>query len=194
VQAQRPPRNGDWNNVTKDRGDRRDPRDEKSARTTKSPILAKIAQRLPEQYRSVDRDLDGQIGLYEWSKTDYATFARLDLNGDGFLTPQELSRATAAKSAPTRTTASGTASVASTTTPAAGDSTTTPAADTSMPSGGPAEATFNVLDKDKDGRITEAEWKASLLPPIKFKAAGINPQFPMSRDEFFRDYPKAYGQ
>lgn len=37
-----------------------------------------------------DRDRDGQIGLYEWPRRERSLFTRLDLNGDGFLTPQEL--------------------------------------------------------------------------------------------------------
>jgi Ca2+-binding EF-hand superfamily protein len=45
---------------------------------------------LPSEYRSYDKDGDGQIGLYEWPKNRIAEFARLDLNDDGFLTLSEL--------------------------------------------------------------------------------------------------------
>ncbi|WP_010587681.1 LCCL domain-containing protein [Schlesneria paludicola] len=45
---------------------------------------------LPEAYRSLDKNGDGQIGLYEWDRAKFAEFRKLDKNGDGFLTPQEL--------------------------------------------------------------------------------------------------------
>jgi Ca2+-binding EF-hand superfamily protein len=47
---------------------------------------------LPDEYRPLDTDHDGQIGLYEWKAAGrpIAKFLELDLNGDGFLTPDEL--------------------------------------------------------------------------------------------------------
>ncbi len=45
---------------------------------------------LPKEYESKDKNGDGQIGMYEWERSKYAEFAKLDKNGDGFLTPQEL--------------------------------------------------------------------------------------------------------
>ncbi len=45
---------------------------------------------LPQEYAALDKNGDGQIGMYEWSRTKYAEFVKLDKNGDGFLTPQEL--------------------------------------------------------------------------------------------------------
>src|SRR5262249_51092690 len=53
---------------------------------------------LPEQYRSKDKDKDGQIGMYEWPRNDFATFRKLDLNHDGFLTAAELTRGQSSKS------------------------------------------------------------------------------------------------
>src|SRR5262249_37765182 len=78
---------GSWKNGGGKGNDRK-----RSDRTAPSKGSAKATQKLPEQYRSRDTDGDGQIGLYEWSKNDYAGFAKLDLNGDGFLTPQELTK------------------------------------------------------------------------------------------------------
>ena len=45
---------------------------------------------LPKEYQLYDKNGDGQIGLYEWERSKYAEFKRLDKNHDGFLTPQEL--------------------------------------------------------------------------------------------------------
>ena len=45
---------------------------------------------LPKEYHTKDKDGDGQLGLYEWERSKYAEFAKLDKNGDGFLTPLEL--------------------------------------------------------------------------------------------------------
>ena len=47
---------------------------------------------LPKEYQALDKNGDGQIGLYEWARTKYAEFAKLDKNHDGFLTPQELTK------------------------------------------------------------------------------------------------------
>jgi Ca2+-binding EF-hand superfamily protein len=45
-------------------------------------------------YASLDRDLDGQIGLYEWKEAGrrIAEFLPMDLNNDGFLTVDEYFR------------------------------------------------------------------------------------------------------
>jgi hypothetical protein len=45
---------------------------------------------LPKEYETWDKNGDGQIGMYEWERSKYAEFVKLDKNGDGFLTPQEL--------------------------------------------------------------------------------------------------------
>jgi len=45
---------------------------------------------LPQEFAALDKNGDGQIGMYEWSRTKYAEFVKLDKNGDGFLTAQEL--------------------------------------------------------------------------------------------------------
>jgi hypothetical protein len=45
---------------------------------------------LPKEYEARDKNGDGQIGLYEWDRSKYSEFAKLDKNGDGFLTPSEL--------------------------------------------------------------------------------------------------------
>lgn len=49
---------------------------------------------LPENYQKYDKNNDGQIGMYEWDRSKYAEFRKLDKNHDGFLTPQELTTRT----------------------------------------------------------------------------------------------------
>ena len=99
------------------------------------------SSRLPKEYQALDKNGDGQIGLYEWERSKYAEFRKLDKNHDGFLTPQELTVKSAVTVAAATTT---------TTTPAA---TTTP---TALPDPGNLENykallgqsfTFNVTGK-----------------------------------------------
>ncbi len=45
---------------------------------------------LPASVRSLDKDGDGQIGLYEWPREKISQFTDLDGDKDGFLTPEEL--------------------------------------------------------------------------------------------------------
>jgi len=49
---------------------------------------------LPSEYVEKDKNMDGQIGLYEWSRSDLPAFHQLDLDRDGFLTPFEILKAT----------------------------------------------------------------------------------------------------
>lgn len=54
-------------------------------------VKSRLVPALPKEYEARDKNGDGQIGMYEWDRTKYAEFMKLDKNGDGFLTPQELS-------------------------------------------------------------------------------------------------------
>jgi len=159
----------------------------------------RLSADLPEQYASRDTNQDGQLGLYEWPKTDWATFKRLDLNGDGFVTPQELERSN-------RSTATASAATTSGAAPATGGSAATPGPAASKPASAeanprqeskpaerpaanPAETAFNLLDRDKDAAISEEEWQRSLTTKSRFERAGITVSFPISKADFIRQYP-----
>jgi hypothetical protein len=175
--------------------------------------------KLPEQYRARDKDKDGQIGLYEWDRRDYATFRKLDLNHDGFLTADELTRkppsrspasVAAAPARPAAPASSGTgtasesspaagtdtAATSSTEKPAAAAGDAPAAATASNPSGAgrsDTERQWELLDKDGDGKLTEAEWGKSILTKMKFAKAGIAVSFPMTQEEFVRLYSQLPG-
>jgi EF-hand domain pair len=160
-----------------------------------------VTIKLPEQYRSRDTNKDGQIGMYEWPRSDYTTFRKLDLNHDGFLTPQELTASSSSRSPPPAITATppgapGPAVVATTTAAVAAspaesvDGTAAAPAPQATGSRTEAERFFELMDKDKNGKITEDEFKRSILVSKKFSDAGIAATFPLSRDEFTRLYPQ----
>jgi len=159
------------------------------------------ALKLPDQYRSRDLDKDGQIGMYEWPKSDYATFRRLDLNHDGFLTPQELTPTASNKPAapPVAVTqyppdaAAAEVRTSNTAEPAAAGS----AVSSPAPAAGQrseAERFFELMDKDKNDKVTEDEFKKSFLMSKKFSDAGISLSFPVTREEFIRQYPQPAGK
>ncbi len=54
----------------------------------------KLPPNLPAWFTQYDTDRDGQIGLYEWKAAgqDIARFEAMDINGDGFLTVEEVLR------------------------------------------------------------------------------------------------------
>ncbi len=63
--------------------------------TEKHPTVyraGKLPPNLPGWFGQLDTDADGQVGLYEWKAAGrpIAEFAKMDLNGDGFLTAEEV--------------------------------------------------------------------------------------------------------
>jgi Ca2+-binding EF-hand superfamily protein len=156
---------------------------------------------LPEAYRARDKDGDNQIGMYEWPANDYSAFMKLDTNGDGFLTPRELERG------PRSAASSGTAGLASSGSDArrggsaanrggssgaessedGNSGATAPAAVVNPVS--PAETAFNLLDRNKDGTISDEEWQRSISVKGLFERAGATVSLPMSKEDFLKAYP-----
>jgi hypothetical protein len=56
--------------------------------------VGKLPKGLPPWFAQLDKDNDGQVGLYEWKAAGKATteFLSMDANGDGFLTAEEVLR------------------------------------------------------------------------------------------------------
>ncbi len=54
--------------------------------------VGKLPSNLPDWFEETDKDLDGQVGLYEWRKTEkpFDEFVGMDRNDDGFLTAEEV--------------------------------------------------------------------------------------------------------
>jgi hypothetical protein len=179
-----------------------DPSSENKPAPPKPRIRWPKAPKLPEQYRSKDTDKDGQIGMYEWPRSDYRTFRKLDLNHDGFLTADELIRGPSKGSAPpvvASAAASPPAPAATNSAPSSAAPSETPNPDSAppaaaapapaaAPAGSDAERQWDVLDKDKDGKVTEEEWGRSYFARPKFRDAGVAVTFPLARDEFIRLY------
>lgn len=169
----------------------------------------KFTIKLPDEYRAKDVDKDNQIGMYEWPKSDWAKFRTLDLNSDGFLTPQELTRKSKSKRSDPVVVASKPSGGSSSTSDSSGSETSKPGASgsssTKPNSDGPptalpaneveqqAERFFKSTDKDDNSKITEEEVKKSILVRVKFEKAGIAPSYPLSKEEFIRLYVQAAG-
>jgi len=73
--------------------------------------FGKMPKDLPEWFEKSDTDKDGQIGLYEWKQAGKSAreFETMDLNGDGFVTVEELLRHQKAKKDTDTTSAAGAA-------------------------------------------------------------------------------------
>ncbi len=163
----------------------------------KSPIPPAT---LPAQYVARDTNRDGQIGLYEWSKTDISTFNRLDTNRDGFLVPSELANPGSGGAAPAVTSTTGTTSTPAAT--GAGSFTTTtvsaaakpaaPAGPSADPKVAAAESAFDFLDSSgtKDGLLSAEEWERSRGARKMFTDAKVEVQIPLTKAKFVENYVK----
>ena len=159
---------------------------------------------LPAQYVARDTNRDGQIGMYEWSRSDLATFNRLDTNRDGFLVPAELinpgSGAGGAVVASPSTAsavpaATGSVPTASPSAPVQSAATGTPAAASASsadPKVAAAESAFDFLDSSgaKDGVLSAEEWERSRNARKLFTDAKVEIQLPLTKAKFVENYVK----
>jgi EF hand len=147
----------------------------------------RITMKLPDQYKNRDTNRDGQIGFYEWNRNDYAGFQKLDHNDDGFLTPQELARGPRKAASGTRAQrgSSSSSSLAD-----SGRSTASPpVSDAPAPAKNAGETMFTMLDRNKDGSVSQDEWDRSFAAKGLFGRYGVNVTLPISRADFIRIYP-----
>lgn len=158
----------------------------------------RISPLLPSSFLSYDMDQDGQVALSEWRKGKrgpVSQFMQYDLDGDGFLTAKELMKANAVAAAPTApatapsSSAPGAASNPATPPPSA------PMAPVTVSAADALKATgaFDLLDKDKSGTITEAEWSVSRRLKPLFEKGGYNLANPMNKNEFIQGYVRVGG-
>jgi hypothetical protein len=143
---------------------------------------------LPSELSGRDKNGDGQIALYEWDRKKYAEFAKLDKNGDGFLTPAELLPKGALKTLYARTPEPG---------KSGGKEGAPP---TSTPTSGSTEqdslerearAIFARLDESKDGSIDETEWARSQRTRQWIESTGVTVSLPISPDTLIAYYRRA---
>jgi len=152
------------------------------------------------------------------SRAALAEFISLDRNVDGILTPRELAQADSKSPADLSSYLPGADPAAlgpGTGAPAVAASTPaapikgTPSASTSSKPSQPevakvtkpssadldrhkatAERFFKILDRDRDGNITDLEWRRSTRLRPKFEAVGADLSQPMSEDQFVNYYVK----
>lgn len=167
---------------------------------------------LPEEYKARDTNGDGQIALYEWPRSDFATFRKLDLNGDAFITPRELT-------APTTTSVAVNLSTPVTNGPPGffGGPQGFGGRDRGGRDGGGgregggregggrrgfgmgfgsdpaarAEMTFNMLDRNRDGSVNPDEFGRSRSIRPMFEKAGIDVSKSMLKADFIANFAKA---
>ncbi|MCA9074555.1 MAG: hypothetical protein KDA93_05945 [Planctomycetaceae bacterium] len=188
--------------------------------TSPTPVVQqRVTIDLQSEFAEGDRDGDGQIGMYEWtqwkSRSALAEFLGMDRNRDGFLTPRELTRAAEAEPVdiasvlPIATEAASVVAESQSVPSAEGATQSTPetSASTSrieianaaevIAAADPgqvkqAERLFALLDRDRDGTVTELEWARSQRLKPRYEAAGANLTEPMSSDQFVSYYVRIF--
>lgn len=168
----------------------------RTPRTGASKTAAVLA--LPTQYITKDANKDGQVGMYEWSQTDLATFRKLDLNGDGFLIPSELVNpgGRTGSSAESATITPSVAAKSGSPTERAGSPTAAPKSAVPMaPPADPllaaAETNFALWDVNKNGQLDQEEFTGTVRLERVFEKAKLKFEGPMPKDKFLQTYVQA---
>ncbi len=157
---------------------------------------------LPEGFVAQDRDLDGQIGLYEWNLTALGAFRRIDANKDGFLTPRELQAAEVTEppeggeDASEKEEGSATASKSSSRSRGSSSSKSKKSSSSSKSAKAASTGTydriarlyFKRLDKDKDGKISDKEWQPGDRVRAAFEKKSIKLEIPADADKFAKAF------
>lgn len=168
------------------------PQKPKTKRPPKRKPQPRLTVDLPTKFSEVDKNKDGQIGLYEWDRAKFKEFFALDQNNDGFLTPRELTAGNPVSPAP-RTRVASTSRTSSTPGPSskpaeaprAGSGTITPAKfDPESSDGRRASYVFRSLDRNKDGTLTEEEWQRSQSTRRDFEKKNVKPPLPAKLEQF----------
>ena len=166
------------------------PQKPKTKRPPKRKPQPRLTVDLPTKFSEVDKNKDGQIGLYEWDRAKFKEFFALDQNNDGFLTPRELTAGNPVAPSP-RTRVASTSRTSSTPSakpaeaPKASSGTITPAKfDPESSDGRRASYVFRSLDRNKDGTLTEEEWQRSQSTRRDFERKNVKPPLPAKLEQF----------